>query len=196
MLMYGAIYCMFQGCDASVLLKNTSGSSQETEMFGLPNINSLRGMDVIDAAKAELEKACPRRVSCADIVAFAARDAARNLSYGFINFPMPAGRLDGRVFLKEEAERNLPGPFDTLDDLEKSFAAQGLHPCDMITLSGAHSFGVARCRFFGNRLPPNPSDMDRGLASNLSAICNRNGPEFRVDQDSVTPVALDKQGLV
>ena len=117
-------------------------------MFGLPNINSLRGFEVIDAAMAELENnpACRGKVLCADIVAFTARDAAR---------PQPQLRRhrlrdDGgpsrrpRVSLKEEAERNLPGPFDTLNDLEKSFAAQGLDPHDMITLSGAHSFGVLR----------------------------------------------------
>lgn len=183
----------FQGCDASVLLRNTSGSSDQTEMFGLPNINSLRGFQVIDDAKAELEKACPRTVSCADIVAFAARDATRNLSYGAIDFQMPAGRLDGRVSLKEEAEKNLPGPFDSLDDLQKSFAAQGLGFNDMVTLSGAHSIGVARCRFFTNRLPPNPSDMDRDLARSLKATCDQNGLDSKVVQDPVTPVALDNQ---
>ncbi|XP_066392797.1 peroxidase N-like [Miscanthus floridulus] len=115
-------------------------------MFGLPNINSLRGFEVIDAAMAELENnpACRGKASCEDIVAFAARDAARpqrpQLRRHRLRDAGGPSRWP-RVSLKEEAERNLPGPFDTLDDLEKSFAAQGLDPHDMITLSGAHSFG-------------------------------------------------------
>nr|CAB3458747.1 unnamed protein product [Digitaria exilis] len=186
--------CFVQGCDASVLLKNTTGSSEETEMFGLPNINSLRGFDVIDEAKAELERSCPRKVSCADIVAFAARDAARNLSNGAIDFAMPAGRLDGRVSLKDEAEKNLPGPFDELDDLKKGFSDQGLDEHDLVVLSGAHSIGRARCRFFENRLPrPNPSDMEPGLAGRLNATCTEEGDDFHVAQDPETPVVLDSQ---
>nr|CAB3455103.1 unnamed protein product [Digitaria exilis] len=186
--------CFVQGCDASVLLKNTTGSSEETEMFGLPNINSLRGFDVIDEAKSELERSCPRKVSCADIVAFAARDAVRNLSNGAIDFSMPAGRLDGRVSLKDEAEKNLPGPFDELDDLKKGFSDQGLDEHDLVVLSGAHSIGRARCRFFENRLPrPNPSDMEPGLAGRLNVTCENGGDDFHVAQDPETPVVLDSQ---
>jgi peroxidase len=183
-----------QGCDASVLLEPTEANPQP-EKLGIPNFPSLRGFEVIDAAKAELESACPGVVSCADIVAFAGRDASYFLSHGMADFDMPAGRYDGTVSLADETLVNLPPPFFNVDQLKDSFASKGLDTEDMVVLSGAHSIGRSHCSSFSDRLPPsNTSDMDPAFAAQLKAACaSPTGADNTVVQDFKTPNDLDKQ---
>jgi peroxidase len=171
-----------QGCDASVLL-----NTPDSERFGLPNL-SLAGFEVIDAAKKALQDACPNKVSCADIVAFAARDATYLLTSNKAYFDMPAGRYDGRVSFANETLANLPGPFSDLQDLKDSFAAKGLSLRDMVTLSGAHSIGRGQCRFFLDRF----ADRNDAFAESLRAQCGSDGGAT-APQDYVTPNALDSQ---
>nr|GMC47900.1 peroxidase 9 [Ipomoea batatas] len=53
--------CFVQGCDASILLDKTSGMASEKDAG--PNKNSIRGIEVVDEIKAQLEQVCPHTVS-------------------------------------------------------------------------------------------------------------------------------------
>lgn len=72
---------MLQGCDASILLDNSGNII--SEKGSNPNRNSARGFEVIDEIKSALEKQCPHTVSCADILAIAARDSTVLVSICF-----------------------------------------------------------------------------------------------------------------
>uniref|UniRef100_A0ACD5XLT2 Uncharacterized protein n=1 Tax=Avena sativa TaxID=4498 RepID=A0ACD5XLT2_AVESA len=187
--------CFVQGCDGSVLLDPTSANPQP-EKLSPPNFPSLRGFEVIDAAKDVVEKACPGVVSCADIVAFAGRDAAYFLSRLTVKINMPAGRRDGRISNFTEALANLPPPFFNITQLIASFAAKGLDTEDMVVLSGAHTIGVSHCSSFVSDRLAVPSDINAALASVLRRQCPANptpANDPTVNQDVVTPNALDNQ---
>ena len=83
----------FQGCDASILLEATP--SIDSEQSAPANDNSARGYHVIEAAKLEVEKLCPGVVSCADILAVAARDATVAVSIKTsLDYPFPPPLLE------------------------------------------------------------------------------------------------------
>ncbi|XP_040378447.1 peroxidase 2-like [Oryza brachyantha] len=187
--------CFVEGCDASVLLDPTPANPQP-EKLGPPNNPSLRGYEVIDAAKAAVEAACPGVVSCADIVAFAARDASFFLSHTRVAFQMPAGRLDGRYSNASRTLDFLPPPTFNLGQLVANFAVKGLSVEDMVVLSGAHTVGSSHCSSFVPDRLAVPSDMEPYLAAMLRTQCpakpsSSNDPT--VVQDVVTPNALDNQ---
>lgn len=141
---------------------------------------------------------CPETVSCADIVAFAARDSARKA--GGINYAVPAGRRDGRISIGDEVTNNLPGPTFNAEQLISNFARKGLSVDEMVTLSGAHSIGVSHCSSFSDRLyatPPQDPSMDPNFAALLKTKCppRSNGGSFdpTVVLDAFTPNRLDNK---
>ncbi|XP_028069303.1 peroxidase 44-like [Camellia sinensis] len=162
--------CFVKGCDASILIDSTQTTQSEKDAF--PN-QSVRGFDLIDEAKSNLEAVCPRTVSCADIITLATRDSVALA--GGPNYTVPTGRRDGLV--SDPNLVNLPGPSLSVSQALQFFTAKKLTLNDMVTLLGAHTVGVAHCGFFQNRLSnfqgsgkPDPT-MDPTLVSKLFQLC-------------------------
>ncbi|PHT24797.1 Peroxidase 5 [Capsicum baccatum] len=180
--------CFVQGCDASILLDETP--TIVSEKTALPNLGSVRGYGIIEDAKRELEKTCPGVVSCADILAVAARDASTLV--GGPSWTVKLGRRDSTTASHTLAETDLPGPFDPLTRLISGFANKGLSTRDMVALSGAHSIGQAQCFLFRDRIYSNESDIDAGFASTRRRQCPQEDQNGNLAPlDLVTPNQLD-----
>ncbi|KAG0620227.1 hypothetical protein M758_4G199700 [Ceratodon purpureus] len=190
--------CFVQGCDASVLLAGAG-----TEMTAAPNAR-LEGFGFVDEIKTALEAACPGVVSCADLLAFAARDAvwltAPLANKALADYAVPAGRRDGLTSPANLAVRNLPTPTMSVDQLTANFRRQKLTRTDMVVLSGAHTIGDTACHHIDNRLytfksknKVDPS-LPPAFVIQLKAICTSPGLQLiTVDMDQVTPLTFDRQ---
>ncbi|OEL34794.1 Peroxidase 70 [Dichanthelium oligosanthes] len=154
------------GCDASVLLDDTAGFTGEKGAG--PNAGSLRGFDIIDNIKMLLEVLCPQTVSCADILAVAARDSVERL--GGPSWTVPLGRRDATTASASLANSDLPGPTSNLNGLLNAFSNKGFTTTDMVALSGAHTVGRAQCKNFRARIY-NDTDIDATFAGGVRASC-------------------------
>ncbi|XP_073283267.1 peroxidase N-like [Primulina huaijiensis] len=175
--------CFVNGCDASLLLDGKHG-----EKFAFPNLNSARGFEVIDSIKEAVENACSCVVSCADILAIAARDSV-SLSGG-PSWKVLLGRRDGLVANQTGANILLPSPFESLDRIIAKFADVGLNLTDVVALSGGHTIGLSRCTLFSHRLSnfsgtgAPDSSLDSRVVPRLQAACP-------TDSDGNNTVPLD-----
>uniref|UniRef100_A0ACD5Z5L4 Uncharacterized protein n=1 Tax=Avena sativa TaxID=4498 RepID=A0ACD5Z5L4_AVESA len=159
--------CFVQGCDGSVLLDNAPGFVGEKTAFG--NVNSVRGFEVIDTIKTKVEAACPGGVvSCADILALAARDATVKL--GGPTWTVPLGRRDSTTASRDLANADLPPPFFNISGLIAGFVKKGFTAREMTALSGAHTVGFAQCQHYRNRIY-NETNIDPVFAQGLKATC-------------------------
>ncbi|RWR94462.1 peroxidase 5-like protein [Cinnamomum micranthum f. kanehirae] len=193
--------CFVRGCDGSVLIDSTANNTAEKDSPA--NNPSLRGFEVIDAAKAAVEAQCPQTVSCADILAFAARDSA--VLSGNISYQVPSGRRDGRISNATEATITLPGFNFNATQLVDNFSAKNLTAEDMVTLSGAHSIGVSHCSSFVNRLynASNTTGIDPTISSAYGQLLRLRCPSNVTANDSrtasldiITPDVLDNRYYV
>ncbi|KAL6288265.1 hypothetical protein ACE6H2_012655 [Prunus campanulata] len=184
--------CFVEGCDASVMIASANGDAEKDSTDNLSLAGD--GFDTVIKAKQAVEALCPGVVSCADILALAARDCV--VLAGGTAFSVELGRRDGLVSQASRVAGNLPEPNFNLDQLNTMFAKHNLSQTDVVALSGAHTIGFTHCGRFSDRLynfssnsPVDPS-LDPGYAKQLMGACPINADPV-VNLDPETPDTFD-----
>ncbi|KAJ4978740.1 hypothetical protein NE237_009520 [Protea cynaroides] len=163
--------CFVNGCDASVLLDDSSNI--DSEKNALANVNSARGFDVVDKIKSQVDKVCGGPVvSCADILAVVARDSV--VALGGPTWEVQLGRRDSMTASRTAANNAIPSPLLDLSALISNFKKQGLDTKDLVALSGAHTIGFAKCSLFKNHIY-NESNIDPNFARARKSTCPSSG---------------------
>ncbi|KAF5754592.1 putative peroxidase [Helianthus annuus] len=180
--------CFVKGCDASILLNVTSSSGNQTEKVAIPN-QTVRGFDFIDRLKSLVEAECPGIVSCADIIALAARDSIAIT--GGPSWKVPTGRRDGLLSNASEALNQIPAPFDNITILIQKFANKSLDLKDLVLLSGAHTIGIAHCPSVSNRLYNFTGVGDRDPSLDSEYADNLRATKCRTQNDTTTILEMD-----
>ncbi|PON57398.1 Peroxidase [Trema orientale] len=190
--------CFVEGCDASILITSKPGSKNLAEKDAVDN-KDLReeGFESIRKAKALVETKCPGVVSCADILAIAARDYVHLAGGPY--YQVTKGRWDGKISMASRVSSNIPKANFTVDQLLKLFNSKGLSLEDLVVLSGAHTLGFAHCQNFVSRLydfrgskQPDPA-IDPKLLKALRMYCPHTGgnSDIVAPFDVTTPFSFD-----
>ncbi|KAG6546386.1 hypothetical protein Mapa_012126 [Marchantia paleacea] len=168
--------CFVEGCDGSVLLDGA-----DAEKTAAAN-DFLSDFEVVDAAKTAVQAICPGLVSCADILAYAARDSTVELNG--TGWKVQGGRNDGVVSSAATAEAQLPSPDLDLSGLIASFARRGLSKDQMVILSGSHTVGVDDCEKIQSRLYNfnNTNTTDPSLNTKYAAELKNSCPQQTFNQ--------------
>ncbi|CAI9087338.1 OLC1v1021390C1 [Oldenlandia corymbosa var. corymbosa] len=180
--------CFVDGCDASILISTAPGSKELTERDADDNKDlAMEAFDSINKAKALVETKCPGVVSCADILAMAARDFVHLTGGPY--YQVKKGRWDGKLSMASRVAPNIPHSNSTINDLIKIFSSKGLTIDDLVVLSGAHTIGFSHCKHFVDRLydfkgsKQSDPTMDPRLLKALKLSC----PKFGGNNDIVAP---------
>jgi peroxidase len=183
--------CIVQSCDASILLDKSGDVESEKQSernFG------MRNFKYIDTIKKAVEAECPGVVSCADIIALAAREGAVML--GGPRIAVKTGRRDSRKSSAAVVDRYTPLHNDSISTLLSAFASAGIDAEGAVALLGAHSVGRTHCVNLVERLYPevDPS-LDPEYAVYLKGRCPTPNPDpndvVYARNDRVTPMKLD-----
>ncbi|CAI9116487.1 OLC1v1017648C1 [Oldenlandia corymbosa var. corymbosa] len=187
--------CFVQGCDASLLLDGSAGGPSEKS--AIPNLTlRAQAFRAIEDLRNRVHKECGRVVSCADLVAIAARDAV--VLTGGPNYNVPLGRRDGLNFATANATiTNLVAPTSNTTTLLAKLAVKNLDATDAVALSGAHTIGSSHCTSFTERLYPNQDPtMDKTFANNLKDTCPTPTTNKTLDMDIRSPNLFDNKYYV
>ncbi|PHT35959.1 Peroxidase 4 [Capsicum baccatum] len=191
--------CFVNGCEASILLDKIA--TIDSEKTVVPNNNSIRGFDVIDKIKSEVDKCCGHPiVSCTDIVAVAARDSVVAISssgvfhehLGGPTYAVPLGRRDSTTSSRTTTNNDIPAPFMDLPALIKNFNKQGLDEKDLVALSWGHTIGFSQCFTFRN-LIYNETNIEPSFARQRQANCPRSGGDSKLAPLDLTPSLFDSK---
>jgi len=124
------------------------------------------------------------------------------LGHGSLYWKVRTGRRDGRVSLASEASANIPSPFANFSQLKTLFQSKGFNVQELVTLSGAHTIGVAHCGAFSRRLynfsgngNSDPS-LDRNYAQQLKASCKPGDSKTAVAMDPGSQMVFDNEYYV
>ncbi|TQE01231.1 hypothetical protein C1H46_013138 [Malus baccata] len=104
------------------------------------------------------------------------------------------GRRDSRTANRTGADHDIPTPQDNLKLITEKFRNKGLDSTDLVALSGAHTFGQAKCRFFDDRLynfngtsKPNLT-IDVEYMKTLSQTCSQGGKPSTLTKQLLMPL--------
>lgn len=96
----------------------------------------VRDTRFIDSIKTVVDLVCPNVVSCADILAMAARDCVSLTRGPYVNIPL--GRRDGIQASNIEADIKLPPADISVDNMLSEFSQMGMTTAEIVAILGEY----------------------------------------------------------